>query len=263
VRAQSASGMRKLSVGMTEESLRWKDERPDLAQVGVGELEGVQHGLDLRCRLLDRVGREACLGLGDPGPLPEGSLGLDICEQRTGDDGEDRVQVGAGGLRNGSMAGVHLDDGVTGYCGLRDRPKKRVVLPERGIPLSDCAKPFRHAERERQVDGQGKARAGAVQGPGDGVEDCGVDQALAGAEIVARRYQVCTGEDRVDERADAFGLHTLGLRTEDEAGLGPMATGQIREVEVVACRQDPGKSGGDGGHIRDQSDIAVHVFAGT
>ena len=195
MRAQSASGMRKVSDGHerelleAEQGLRRQDERPDLVQVGVGEAEGVEHGLDDRglvssidgcdrCRLSGWVVRDA---------LPEGGLGVDVGEERAGDVGEEGVEIGDGWRRDGAVSRVDLGDGVAGDGGLGDRPDEGVVLTDGGVALGGGGEALGHAGGEGEVDGEREARARAEEGAGDGVEDGGVDEAFARAEVVARQ----------------------------------------------------------------------------
>ena len=77
-----------------EERLRRQHERPDLREVGVGDAEAVEQGLDL-CGLFSHGGvdGERADGLRRAGALPGGSFDLYVGKEGAGDLGQERVEV--------------------------------------------------------------------------------------------------------------------------------------------------------------------------
>ena len=63
-------------------------------------------------------------------------------------------------------------------------PEDRIVLTGGGEALRYGGKALGHAKGEADIDGERITGAGVEEGAGDGVEDGGVDEAFAGAEIV-------------------------------------------------------------------------------
>ena len=94
------------------------------------------------------------------------------------------VEVGSDGLREGAGADVDFGDGVVGDGGFAERPEEGVVLSGGGEALRGGGETLCHAEGEAEVDGEGEAGARAEEGAGDGIENRGVDEAFARAEIV-------------------------------------------------------------------------------
>ncbi len=118
------------------------------------------------------------------GPLPEGGFGVDVGEERGGDLSEERVEIRGGGLRQGTGADIDFGDGVVGAGCLAEWPEEGIVLSGGGEALGGGCETARHAEREAEVDCEREAGAGAEEGAGDGIEDRGVDQSFARAEVV-------------------------------------------------------------------------------
>ena len=77
-----------------EERIGWQNERPDVVKIGVGEAEGIEHGGDVGRPGDGRGETDGLIGLGAAGALPEGGFGVDVCEERAGDLGEESVDVG-------------------------------------------------------------------------------------------------------------------------------------------------------------------------
>ena len=229
-----------------EEGVGRKDEGPDLVEVGVGDAEGFEHGGDVGWTVggLGGLG-EGAGGLRAADALPEGGFGVDVGEEGAGDSGEEGVEVGGDGLGEGAGAGVDLGDDEVGAGGFGDGPEESVVLAAGGELLRGGGEALGHAEREAEVDGEGEARARGVKGAGDGVEDGGVDEAFAGAEVVVGDGEV-GGEGGGGEGAKGLGGEGVGFGAEEEAGGGLMLLGELEGVEIVGGGEDPG-GGGDGG----------------
>ena len=117
--------------------------------------------------------------------------------------------------------------------------RKRVVLSGGGEALRDGCEALGHAEGEADVDGEREARARAEEGARDGVEDGGVDEAFARAEVVVGEGEV--GLERgLREGADGFGVEGLGFGTEEDAGGGVVFLREFVGVEIVGGGEDPG-----------------------
>ena len=223
-----------------EERVGRKDQRPDLVQVGVGEAEGFQHGSNVVGRLGDGggLGDELC-GLGAASALPEGGFGFNIAEERAGDLGEERVEVWGDGLRQGARANGDLCDAVVDGGRFAEGPKESVVLSGGGEALRDGCKALGHAEGEADVDGQREAGARAEEGASDGIEDGGVDEAFARAEVV-----VGQGEIRLNrgpgQGADGLGMERLSFGAEQDAGRGLILLREFVGAKVVGCGENPG-----------------------
>ena len=226
-----------------EERVGRQDEGPDLVEVGVGEAEGFEHGCDVgRLGDCDGLGKAGCW-LGATGALPEGCFGIDVGEEGAGDEGEQAVEISGAGLRDGAWGDLHLGDGEVGGSGFGERPEEGVILRGGGEALCRGGQTASHAEGEAEVDGERKAGPRAEEGAGDGVEDCGVDEAFAGAEIVVGDGEV-GGEGGFREGTDGFGVKGLTLGAEEEAGGGLVFLREFVGVEVVGGGEDPG-GGGD------------------
>jgi hypothetical protein len=119
--------------------------------------------------------------------------------------GEEAVEVCASGLGEVAGADGDLGDGVAGDGGLGDGPDEGVILVCRGELLGDCGEAGGHAEREAEIDGEREARASAEDGAADGVEKGGVDEALAGAEVVVGDGEVGPAGDGGGQGADRVG----------------------------------------------------------
>ena len=168
-----------------EERVGRQDEGPDLVEVGVGEAEGVEHGCGVgRSRRQRRFAEDGLRGLGAAGALPEAGFGVDVGEEGAGDVGEQAVEIGVLGLRDGAGADVDLGDGEVGGGGFARGQRKESSCEAAVKRCAVAARRFGHAEGEAEVDGEREAGARAEEGAGDWVEDCGVDEAFAGAEIV-------------------------------------------------------------------------------
>lgn len=148
--------------------------------------------------------------------MPEDGSGIDVAEERTGDLGEDRVEV-VGGLGEGARPDVDFGNGVVGDGGLGDGPKDGIILICGGEALRGDGEPLCHAGREAEVDGEREARRGAEESACDGIEDGGVEEALARAKVVAG-YGEIGGGDGGGEGSDGFGLKGMRLGAEEEAG---------------------------------------------
>ena len=222
-----------------EERVRREDEGPDLVEVGVGETKGFEHGCDVG-RLGDGGGEcDGLEGLDGARSLPEGSLGVDVGEERRGDLSEEGVDVESGGLRQRARADVDLGDAAVGDGRFVERPEDCVVLAAGGESLGDGGESLGHAEGETDVDGERIAGARAEEGARYGIEDGGVDKTLAGAEIIVAEGEV--GEERgFGEGADGFGVDGLGFGTKQNAGGGVAFLRELPCVEVVGCGEDPG-----------------------
>jgi hypothetical protein len=176
----------------SEQRVGRQDERPDFMKVGIGEPKGLEHWGNISCRIAD----VACGVQGiveraaTTETLPECCLGVDVGEQRSGDQGENGVEVGPGVLRLDAWSNVELVDGEPGYRGLVDRPKRGLSLVELGEALGSAGEAFGHAKREAKIDGEGKSHAGGEQRAGKRIEDCGVDQAGVRRQIVAGDCEV-------------------------------------------------------------------------
>lgn len=235
-----------------EEGVWGEDEGPDLVEVGVGELEGLEHGRDLG----ETFGEPGGMGEGAgrahaAGALPEVGLRVDIGEEGAGDLGQDGVEVGCDGLGEGAGADFDLGDGVVGDGGLGDGPDEGIVLSGCGKSLRYGSETLCHAQGESKVDGEGEARAHAEEGTGDGVEDSGVDEAFAGAEVVSGHGEI-SGSRCGGEGANGLGGEGLRLGAEEEAGAGAVLLRELEGVEIVGGGEDPGVGGGGRGGIRQE-----------
>ena len=92
-----------------------------------------------------------------------------------------------------------------------------------------------HAEGEADVDGEREARARAEEGARDRVEDRGVDEAFARAEIVVGDGEVGL-QGGLCEGADGFGVEGLGFGTKEDAGRGVVFLREFVGVEIVGWR---------------------------
>src|SRR5271165_3870452 len=91
-------------------------------EVGVGEMEGLEHGGDVG-RVCGCVGgAEGAGGLGSAGALPEGGFGVDVVEEGAGDLGEEGVEVCVPGYRDRARVDVDFGDGVVDAGGLGNGP---------------------------------------------------------------------------------------------------------------------------------------------
>ena len=194
-------------------------------------------------------------GLEGAGALPVDGFGVYVGEEGACDLGEDGVEV-VGGLLEGARAGVDLSDGVVGDGGLGDGPEEGVVLVGGGKALGGHGEALCHAGREAEVDGDGEAGRGAEEGACDRVEDGGVEEAFAGAEVVAG-YGKIGGGNGCGEGADGFGLERLGLRAEEDAAGGVVFLRELEGVEVVGRGKDPGAGGGGGGSVMEEAQRAA------
>jgi hypothetical protein len=240
-----------------EERVGWEDEGPDLVEVGVGDLEGVDHGGDVGLVFGGGAGLgEDAGGLGAADALPGGGFGIDIAEERAGDLGEQGVEVGSGGLGEGAGADLNFGDGVVG-CGCGgDGPDEGIVLIAGGESLGVSGEALGHAEGEAEIDGEGEAGARGEESSGDGVEDGGVDEAFARAEVVAGYGEVAFERCR-GEGAEGFGVEGLGFDAEEEAGGGLILLGELEGVEIVGCGEDPGSGGDGGGGVGEETEWAT------
>ena len=141
-----------------EEGVGREDEGPDLVEVGVGEMEGLDHGGD--------VGQRGCgfggwgdftKGLEGAGTLPEDCLGVDVGEEGSCDLGEEGVEIVCG-LGEGAGADGDLGDGVVSGGGFGDGPEERVVLVAGGETLGGGGESLGHAGREAEIDGERESR---------------------------------------------------------------------------------------------------------
>ena len=142
-------------------------------------------------------------------------------------------------MRQGARADVDLGDGVVGGGGFAERPEEGVVLAGGGEALRGGGEALGHAEGEADVDGERKARARAEEGARDGVEDRGVDEAFARAEVVVGEGEVEL-QGGFGEGADGFGMERLGFGAEEDAGGGVVFLRELVGVEVVGCGEYPG-----------------------
>ena len=191
----------------SEQRVRRQNERPDFLKVGIGEPKGLEHRANITGRIAARCWRHRAVasraGGNWPEPLPECCLGVDIGEQRSGNQGKDGVEVGPGGLGLDAWSNVELVDGEPGYCGLVDRPKRRFALVERGETMGGAGEAFGHAKREGEIDSQGEPHAGGEQRAGKRIKNGGVDQTGVRRQIVAGDCEVGGGsENGVGEGAD-------------------------------------------------------------
>ena len=91
-------------------------------------------------------------------------------------------------------------------------------------------RPYVGRGRGRWREENGGARA--EEGAGDGIEDCGVDEAFAWAKIVVGDGEV-GGEGGFCESPDGFGVKGLALGAEEEAGGSLVFLRELVGVEVV------------------------------
>jgi hypothetical protein len=233
-----------------------KDERPDLMQVCVGEAEGFEHGGDVVGRLGDGGGLGDELGgLGTAGALPEGSFCFNIGEERAGDLGEERVEIGNNGLRQSARADGNLRDAVVDGGGFAEGPEESFVLSDGGEALRGGGEALCHAEGEADVDGERKAGARAAEGAGDGVEDGGVDEAFARTEIVVGQGEIALQRGS-GQGADGLGVEGLSFGAEEDAGGGVVFLREFVGVEIVGCGEEPGCRGDGCWSVRDKAERA-------
>ena len=145
-------------------------------------------------------------------------FGVDVGEEGAGDLGEEGVEVSGDRLRQGAGADGDFGDGAVARGGLAEGPEEGVVLSGGGGALRASGEALGHAQGEGDVDGEREARASAEEGAGDGIEDCGVDQAFARAKVVVRRGEVVVASGGLREGADGFGAKRLGFGAEQKAG---------------------------------------------
>ena len=137
------------------------------------------------------------------GALPEGGLGFDVGEERTGDGVEERVEVAFGRLRRRGVAGVDLADREASDSGFSYGPEERGGLVQRYRALGDGAEALGHARGECGVDGQRHVDVDAEERAGEGVEESGVDESVAGTESEAWDGEVdAIAADAFCERAE-------------------------------------------------------------
>ena len=107
-------------------------------------------------------------------------------------------------------------DGVVGDGGFAEGPEEGVVLSGGGEALRGGREALCHAEGEAEIDGEREARARAEERAGDGVEDGGVDEAFARAEIVVGQgevgFEMQTGRGREWLRGGGTGPRRRGGR---------------------------------------------------
>ena len=96
--------------------------------------------------------------------------------------------------------------------------------------LRDGGETACHAQGDADVDWERKAGACAEEGASDGIEDCGVNEAFAGAEVVVRESEVAL-----------------------EGGLRQGANGKPAIGLSIECRQRKIRLGEAGG--RDEIDV--------
>jgi len=221
-------------------------------EVGVGETEGFEHGCGVW-----RIGDVSCLWkrlswLGATGSLPEGGFGVDVGEERAGDEGEETVEVAICGLRGGARGDFYFGDGEVGDCCFGEWPEERVILRGGGEPLSGGGETASHAKGEAEVDGKWETGSSAKQGAGDWVEDCRVDEAFPRTKLVVCDGEV-VGEGGLGQGADGFGLQRLAFGTEKKTACGVVLLREFIGVEIVGCGENPW-GGGDGcGSVRDDT----------
>ncbi len=238
-----------------EERVGRQDERPDVVEVGVGETEGLEHGGDVG-RIGDGRGvGDGCSGLDAACTLPEGGFGVDVGEEGAGDLGEETVDVGGDGLEEGAGADVDFGDGAVAGGGFVDRPDEHVVLTGGGEALRRGGETLGHAQRQAEVDGERVSGAGAEEGAGDGIEDGGVDEAFARAEIVVGYGEVVL-KGRPGQGANGFGVKGLGFGAEEDAGCRVIFLREFVGVEIVGRGEHPGGGRDRGQGVGDQAEGA-------
>ena len=221
-----------------EQRVGGQDERPDIVKVGVGETKGLEHGGDIG-RIGDGrgVGDGRC-GLDAACALPEGGLGVDVGEEGAGDLGEETVDVAGDRLEEGAGADVHFSDRAVAGGGFAERPDDRVVLSDGGEALRRGCETFCHPDGEAEIDREGISGAGAEEGARDGVQDRGVDEAFAGAEVVMGYAEVAL-KGRPRQGAYGFGVKGLGFSAKEDAGRRMVFLREFVGVEVVGCGEHP------------------------
>jgi len=104
------------------------------------------------------------------------------------------------------------------------------------------------AQREAEIDGHGKARAGGEQRAAKRIEDGGVDQSGVRRQIVARDREVGGGGDNgIGQIAEGGGSERTGFRAEHEDGARLVLAGEMVRVDEVGGREFPGGLGGGSG----------------
>ena len=142
-------------------------------------------------------------------------------------------------MSEGSGANVDLGDAVIDGGGFVERPEERVILSGGGKALRCGGEAFGHAKGEPDIDCEREARASAEESASDGVEDGGIDQAFAGAEIVVRDGEIAL-HCGSGEGANGLGMERLGFGTEKDAGGCTVFLCEFIGVEVVGGSEDPG-----------------------
>ena len=196
--------------------------------------------------------------VGEAGALPEAGFRVDLGEERASDLGEERVEVGEVGRRQGAGSGGDLGEGEAGGGSFGYGPDERGGLAGGGVLQRARGEALGHPGGEREVDGEWITRAGSEESAGDGIEDGGVDQAVARAEGVMRGGEIAmAGEGGVSESAESFRGEGLGLGTKQEAGRGLVLLKELEGVEVIGGGEYPAAGSGGGGGVRSEAEVRI------
>ena len=123
-------------------------------------------------------------------PLPECRLGFDIGEQRPGNRAPGCANVRIGRLRKRPVPHLHCSIVIPGHNRLGRRPQQRILLAESHEALPRRRQLLRHAQRQTQIDRQGKPRPRRIQRPRQRVQNRRVHQARMRRQVVRRYRQV-------------------------------------------------------------------------
>ena len=184
--------------------------------------------------------------------LPVWGFGVYVGEEGGGDVREQCVEVEGGWLGQLAWASVDFGDEEVGGCGFGDGPENGFVVSGGEGALCGVGEALGHAEGETEIDGEREAGSCAVEGTGDGVEDGGVDEAFAGAEMVVGKDEVggVAGEAAEDRGREGF-----GAGAEQEAGGGLVLLGKGVGVDETGWWEDEFDAGGGYGWIGEQVQV--------
>ena len=121
-----------------------------------------------------------------------------------------------------------------------------------------CAgsKTLDHAGGKGQVDSERITRAGGEESARYRIEDGGVDQAVAGAEVVVGNGEIAPlRKHSVGKRAQGCGSEGLALGSQQQAGGRWVVQEEFVGVEVVGSGKHPGGRSGRGGRVGGEAEV--------
>src|SRR5215469_3671701 len=147
-----------------QKRVRGKNQRPDLLQICKSQSKRFYHRHHVNGPLHRRGGgNRAQFGKKTTRTLPESCLRLNIRKQGPGDQGEDRVDVRDGWLRQNALAYLDFLNTQSGNSSFTDRPNDCFRLVCIRETLRGRGQAFCHPKRESHVDRERKPHAGREQ----------------------------------------------------------------------------------------------------